>query len=105
MQFHMMTLLDVLGKIAWIKKDFLSKGKISVILIRCARIEYLSQAKNSDVRFRCARNMYTVRVTCKLLGLLTYGIHLNFVFTLSDLCLLNRIMDINSTTIHSYLNV
>ena len=33
MQFHMMALLDVLVKII-----FLSKGKISDILIRCARI-------------------------------------------------------------------
>ena len=32
-QFHMMALLDVLAKII-----FLSKGKISDILIRCARI-------------------------------------------------------------------
>ena len=29
MQFHMMTLLDVLGKIAWVREDFLSHGKIS----------------------------------------------------------------------------
>ena len=33
MQFHMMTLLDVLGKIAWVRYDFLSQGKISDILI------------------------------------------------------------------------
>ena len=32
MQFHMVTLLDVLAKIAWV-----SQGKISDILIRCAR--------------------------------------------------------------------
>ena len=37
MQFIMMTLLDVLGKIAWVRWDFLSQGKISDILIRCAR--------------------------------------------------------------------
>ena len=37
MQFYMMTLLDVLGKIAWVRSDFLSQGKISDILIRCAR--------------------------------------------------------------------
>ena len=37
MQFRMMTLLDVLGKIhvAWVRYDVLSKGKISDI--RCAR--------------------------------------------------------------------
>ena len=33
----MMTLLDVLGKIAWVRSDFLSQGKISDILIPCAR--------------------------------------------------------------------
>ena len=38
MQFHMMTLLDVLGKIAWVKYDFLSRGKVTDILIWCARI-------------------------------------------------------------------
>ena len=37
MKFHMMTLLDVLGKISWVRNDFLSQGKISDILIRCAR--------------------------------------------------------------------
>ena len=37
MQFHMMTLLEVLGKIAWVRLDFLSQGKISDILIKCAR--------------------------------------------------------------------
>ena len=34
MQFHMMTLLDVLGKVTWARKYFLSQG---IILIRCAR--------------------------------------------------------------------
>ena len=38
MQFHMMTLLDFLGKIAWVRLDFLSQVKISDILIRCARM-------------------------------------------------------------------
>ena len=38
MQFHRMTLVDVLCKIAWARSDFLSQGKISDILIRCARI-------------------------------------------------------------------
>ena len=33
----MMTFIDVLGKIAWIRLDFLSQGKISDILIRNAR--------------------------------------------------------------------
>ena len=28
MQFHMMTLPDALGKIAWVRWDFLSQGKI-----------------------------------------------------------------------------
>ena len=28
MQFHMITLLFVLGKIAWVRSDFLSQGKI-----------------------------------------------------------------------------
>ena len=42
MQFHMMTLLDVLGNIAWVSSDFLSRGKISDILIRCARKNVLS---------------------------------------------------------------
>ena len=37
MQFHMMTLLDIPGKIAWVKYDLLSQGKISDILIPCAR--------------------------------------------------------------------
>ena len=32
MQFHMMTLLDVLGKIAWIREDFLSQGKSQISL-------------------------------------------------------------------------
>ena len=36
-----MTLLDVLGKIAWVRKDFLSQGKISDILIQCARTKTL----------------------------------------------------------------
>ena len=36
-QFHIMKLLDVLGKIAWVRQDFLSQGKISDIFIRCAR--------------------------------------------------------------------
>ena len=34
----MMTLLDILGKIAWVRYDFLSQGKISDTLFRCARI-------------------------------------------------------------------
>ena len=38
MQFHKMTLLDVLGKIARVRLDFLSQGKILDILIRCTRI-------------------------------------------------------------------
>ena len=33
--FHMMMLLDVLGKIAWVRSDFLPMGKISDILIWC----------------------------------------------------------------------
>ena len=41
MQFHMMTLLEVLGKIAWVRSEFLSQGKISDILIWCARIFFL----------------------------------------------------------------
>ena len=45
MQFHMMALLDVLGKIAWVKEDFLSHGKISDILIRCARILFIYCSK------------------------------------------------------------
>ena len=35
----MMALLDVLGKIAWVRLDFQSQGKISDILIRCARMK------------------------------------------------------------------
>ena len=31
MQFHMMMLRDILGKIAWVRYDFLSQGKISDI--------------------------------------------------------------------------
>ena len=46
MQFHMMTLLDVLGKIALVRSDFLSQGKISDTLIRCAR-SILSESKRS----------------------------------------------------------
>ena len=38
LQFHMVKLLDVLGKIAWVRYYSLSQGKISDILIRCARI-------------------------------------------------------------------
>ena len=37
MQFHMMTLLDVVGQMAWVREDILSQGKISDILFRCAR--------------------------------------------------------------------
>ena len=37
MQFRKMMLLDFLGQIAWIRKDFLSQGKIPDIFIRCAR--------------------------------------------------------------------
>ena len=37
MQFHI-TLLDVLGKIAWVSYNFLSQGKISDILIWCAKM-------------------------------------------------------------------
>ena len=33
----MMKLLEVLGKIAWVRSDFLSQSKISDIRIRCAR--------------------------------------------------------------------
>ena len=44
----MMTLLDVLGKIAWVRLDFLSQGKISDILIRCARIHYLQEDSEDD---------------------------------------------------------
>ena len=32
---------DSLGKIAWVRKDFLSQGKISDILIWCARKKYI----------------------------------------------------------------
>ena len=39
MQFHMMPLLDFLGKIAWVRQYFLYQGKIADILIRCARTE------------------------------------------------------------------
>ena len=42
----MMMLLDVLGKIAWVRKDFLSQGKISVILIWCARNTGYSCSEN-----------------------------------------------------------
>ena len=42
MQFHMMMLLDVLGKIAWVRYDFLSQGKISDIHVRCARNRFTS---------------------------------------------------------------
>ena len=38
-------LLDVLGKIAWVRYDFLSQGKISDILIRCARNSCPLQAR------------------------------------------------------------
>ena len=38
MQFLIMTLLDVLGNIAWVRYDFLSQGKISDNLIRYARM-------------------------------------------------------------------
>ena len=37
MQIHMMTAFDVLGKIAGVRLDFLSQGKISDFLIQCAR--------------------------------------------------------------------
>ena len=39
MQFHMMSLLDFLGKIAWVRQYFLYQDKIADILIRCARTE------------------------------------------------------------------
>ena len=41
MQFNMMRLLDVLGKIVWVRYDFLSQGKNSDILFRCARNWYI----------------------------------------------------------------
>ena len=41
MQFYMMTLLDVLGNIAWVRKDFLSQGEISDIRFQQARITFL----------------------------------------------------------------
>ena len=34
-------LCDSLGKITWVREDFLSQGKISYILIRCARMYFL----------------------------------------------------------------
>ena len=46
-QFHMMTLLDVVDKIAWVRYDFLSQGKISNILIRCARTKVLRETLKS----------------------------------------------------------
>ena len=42
MQFHIMTLLDILGKIAWVRSNFLSQGKMSDN-IRCARINQDNQ--------------------------------------------------------------
>ena len=41
MQFHMMSLLDFLGKIAWVRQYFLYQGTCTIagILIRCARTE------------------------------------------------------------------
>ena len=43
MQFHRMTFLDVLGKIAWVRYGFLSQGKISDIIIQCARTHIPAQ--------------------------------------------------------------
>ena len=40
---------DGLDKIAWVRQDFLSQGKISDILIPCARKDFLSQGKISDI--------------------------------------------------------
>ena len=37
MKFHMMTLLDDMGKIGLVRSDFLSQGKSSDILIPCER--------------------------------------------------------------------
>ena len=45
MQFHMMTLFVVLGKITLVRYDFLPQGKISDILIRCARNSVLLSLK------------------------------------------------------------
>ena len=44
---------DSLGKIAWVRKDFLSQGKISDILIRCARkLDY--ELLNNNVNYEDA---------------------------------------------------
>ena len=43
MQFHRMKFLDVLGKIAWVRYGFLSQGKISYIIIQCARTNIPAQ--------------------------------------------------------------
>ena len=50
-----MTLLDILGKIAWVRQYFLSQGIISEILIRYARkidIERSSRAKINNRNLR-----------------------------------------------------
>ena len=38
----------------YVRKDFLSQGKISDIRIRCARKDFLSQGKISGILIRCA---------------------------------------------------
>ena len=40
MQFHMMTLLDVLGKIAWVRQDFLSRVKSQIVLSFFSQISF-----------------------------------------------------------------
>ena len=51
MQFHMMTLLGVQGKIAWVILDCLSQGKTSDILIQCARTYCLIARLSSKTKF------------------------------------------------------
>ena len=54
----MSPLRDSMGKIAWVRDDFLSQGKISDILIRCARKDFLSPVKISDILIQCARKEF-----------------------------------------------
>ena len=42
MQFHMMMLLDVLGKIAWVRLDFLSEVKYQISLSGVQELKNLS---------------------------------------------------------------
>ena len=58
MQFHMMRLLDVLGKIAWVRSDFLIQGKITDFLIR-------GEFNNASARRALVDRYLSLFIMCK----------------------------------------